>query len=267
MTNNHTKPNHPPTTAAMTARAGQEAASMPFIKNLASSGPSPHPRSASPLPANPSPPRRPQAANLFPRSPHGVPRRAPVAVRRGRAQALDRAVLRAVDDGPSEAAAGAGGGPGGAGVGAARAWTSIEALRLDKFLLLVRRVWAAMVRYAARAESAVVLAVCREYVFDGDGGDAGLGVLPLGLKLHVLDIWVDELEREGVLAEEKNKAWVREMGDLVEALRRNGTRVVRERAKESYEDERLPWAARPMEEDEEGEEDEDEDEGWGGIDD
>ncbi|ATY65885.1 nucleolar, Nop52 [Cordyceps militaris] len=269
----------------MTARAGQEAASMPFIKNLASSGPSP-------LPAPPLP------------SPLTLSPRADRKLRTSSLEALTAflAGRRSLSDGdarklwtglyyglwmtdrpkPQQALAADLAGL----VLALRApcvgpwlrafwhvlgaqWTSIEALRLDKFLLLVRRVWAAMVRYAARAESAaVVLAVCREYVFDGDGGDAGLGVLPLGLKLHVLDIWVDELEREGVLAEEKNKAWVREMGDLVEALRRNGTRVVRERAKESYEDERLPWAARPMEEDEEGEEDEDEDEeGWGGIDD
>lgn len=264
MTNNHTKPNHPPTTAAMTARAGQEAASMPFIKNLASSD------------------RKLRTSSLEALTAFLAGRR---SLSDGDARKLWTGLYYALwmtdRPKPQQALAADLAGL----VLALRApcvvgpwlrafwhvlgaqWTSIEALRLDKFLLLVRRVWAAMVRYAARAESAVVLAVCREYVFDGDGGDAGLGVLPLGLKLHVLDIWVDELEREGVLAEEKNKAWVREMGDLVEALRRNGTRVVRERAKESYEDERLPWAARPMEEDEEGEEDEDEDEGWGGIDD
>lgn len=154
-------------------------------------------------------------------------------------------------------------------------WTSIEALRLDKFLLLVRRVFAAMITYAveqgAEAKTTVVN-VCREYVFDGEGGASGLGILPLGLQLHVLDIWVDELDKAGVLAEEKEAAFVKELGDMVELLRRNGTKSVRERAKESYDDERLPWGtkAESMDEDEEdeeeGEDGEDED-GWGGIDD
>lgn len=146
-------------------------------------------------------------------------------------------------------------------------WTSIEALRLDKFLLLVRRVFAAMVQYAMdkRGEgTAVVLHVCKEYVFDGEGGSSGLGVLPLGLRLHVLDLWVDELDRAGVLADEKHEALVKAMGDMVQALTSNGTKVVRERAKESYEDERLPWGTKPESTDEEDEEDED---GWGGIDD
>ncbi|KAJ6785614.1 hypothetical protein PWT90_00487 [Aphanocladium album] len=153
-------------------------------------------------------------------------------------------------------------------------WTSIEALRLDKFLLLVRRVFAAMVKYAVEQggeAKTTVVDVCREYVFDGEGGSSGLGVLPLGLKLHVLDLWVDELDKAGVLGDDKQEPFVKELGDMVEALRRNGTKVVRERAKESYDDERLPWAtkAESMDEDEEEEEEEEEEdeEGWGGIDD
>lgn len=157
-------------------------------------------------------------------------------------------------------------------------WTSIEALRLDKFLLLVRRVFAAQLRFVVEGgEEAknVVLDVCREYVFDGEGGNGGRGVLPLGLKLHVLDIWVDELERAGVLGEDKFEGFVKEMGDMVEKLRRNGDRPVRERAVDSHDDERLPWGtkAESMDEsaEEDGDEDEDEDDededGWGGIDD
>lgn len=141
-------------------------------------------------------------------------------------------------------------------------WTSIEALRLDKFLLLVRRVFAAMLQQVG--DEAVVLDVCREYVFDGEGGRSGLGELPLGLRLHVLDLWVDELERAGVLGDDKRQGFVKAMGEMVEKLRRNGIKVVRERAKESYEDERLPWAAKAESMDEDEDEDED---GWGGIDD
>lgn len=150
-------------------------------------------------------------------------------------------------------------------------WTSIEALRLDKFLLLVRRVFAAMLAHAkehgAEGQKAV-LEVCKEYVFDGEGGSSGLGALPLGLRLHVLDLWVDELEKAEMLGEEKYEGFVKEMGDMVEALQRNGVKAVRERAKENYDDERLPWGtkAESMDEDED-EESGGEEDGWGGFDD
>ncbi|KAK8150452.1 hypothetical protein G3M48_001924 [Beauveria asiatica] len=153
-------------------------------------------------------------------------------------------------------------------------WTGIEALRLDKFLLLARRVFAAMVRYAKEGgmeERDVVEGVCKEYVFDGEGGSSGLGQLPLGLRLHVLDLWVDELDREGVLGEAAQEdgemqGLVRKMGDMVEELRRNGVKTVRERAKESYEDARLPWGSKEESMEEEDEQDEEED-GWGGFED
>ncbi|OAA41826.1 Nucleolar, Nop52 [Cordyceps fumosorosea ARSEF 2679] len=150
-------------------------------------------------------------------------------------------------------------------------WTGIEALRLNKFLLLVRRVWAATVRLALQGEEgrATAVKVCRECVLDGEGGRDGQGELPLGLRLHVLDVWVDELEREGALGGgprgEEAEGLVAELGGMVQALTRNGSKAVRERARDSYEDERLPWASK-AEEDEE-DEGEDSDDGWGGIED
>lgn len=137
-------------------------------------------------------------------------------------------------------------------------WTSIEALRLDKFLLLVRRVFAAQLRYAKQHDykDDVILDVLKEFCFDGEGGSSGLGVLPLGLRLHIMDLWVDELEREEILEDEDAKEFLAEIGKLVDALRTSPVKGVRERARDTYEDERLPF----------GEHEDGDDEEWGGID-
>ncbi|KND89415.1 Ribosomal RNA processing protein 1 [Tolypocladium ophioglossoides CBS 100239] len=152
-------------------------------------------------------------------------------------------------------------------------WPRVDALRMDKFLLLVRRVFAATARWVKQrayqgAEVAAVVDVLREACFDVDEERA----VALGLRLHVLDLWVDELEREAVLAAAEDaevdaarETFVRAVGDMVEALRRSPVRSVRERAKEGCEDGRLPWGARPGEEDEMAEDEEGE--GWGGIED
>lgn len=137
---------------------------------------------------------------------------------------------------------------------------------MDKFLLLVRRVFGAHVRYARerRWRGDEVLDVLRRECFDV-GEEEGVA---LGLRLHVLDLWVDELEREKALGEgdEVRGEWVRKMGDIVDALRGSPVKAVRSRASESYNDERLPWSVKG-DEDEGDEDGEDEDEGWGGIED
>lgn len=157
-------------------------------------------------------------------------------------------------------------------------WPHIEALRLDKFLLLVRRVFAAQVRwvrdhgYESSPALDGVMGVFAEWCFDAEDEHK----VALGLRLHVLDIWVDELEREGVLASAKGegeeegdpkaKAFVETIGALVDLLKRCPVKSVRQRAVDSHEDEKLPWVE--VEEDamdEDDEEDEDEDGGWGGI--
>lgn len=144
-------------------------------------------------------------------------------------------------------------------------WTSIEALRLDKFLLLVRRVFAAQLRYAKQHDykDDVVLDVLREFCFDGEGGPSGLGVLPLGLRLHIMDLWVDELEREEILEDDYAKEFLADIGKMVNALRTSPVKGVRERARDTYEDERLPFAEKEGNEDEQQDGD---DEEWGGID-
>ncbi|KYK54437.1 nucleolar protein NOP52 variant [Drechmeria coniospora] len=159
-------------------------------------------------------------------------------------------------------------------------WPSIDALRMDKFLLLARRGYAAHVRwvkqrgYGADEHVPDVARVLREVCLDVDEEAR----VALGLRLHILDICIDELENEGVLSpveddeplEAVRTAFVQLFGDMVEELRRSPVKSVRERAKEAYADERLPWATR-----EEGDDDDEmgesdggaDDEGWGGIDD
>jgi ribosomal RNA-processing protein 1 len=142
-------------------------------------------------------------------------------------------------------------------------WTGIDVLRLEKFLLLVRRVFAAHVVLAKNkgyegSESDMVLAVFRDWPFDKEGD---LRRVPVGIRLHALDIWIDELEKLETLEDPKAQAFVRTMGDMVEELKRCPVKQSRQRSAEVLEDERLPWVAK-----EEVEVEED-DEEWGGIDD
>lgn len=150
-------------------------------------------------------------------------------------------------------------------------WSTIDALRMDKFLLLVRRVFSAHVRYAREKkwkgkEVEQLLELLGEKCFDVR--EEGVA---LGLRLHVLDLWVDEMDKEKALVEgegELRAEWVRKMGDLVDGLRASPVKAVRARAAESYEDERLPWGKKAEEEAEDDDEDEDgEEDGWGGIED
>ena len=143
-------------------------------------------------------------------------------------------------------------------------WPQIDRHRMDKFLLLVRRVFAAHVRHARG--DADVAGVLAEWPFEGSGD---LRRVPLGVRLHVLDLWVDELEREGILAEGEEegsdgRVRVERVGEMVQGLLHCPVKQVRERARESYDDERLPWAKKGDEDEEEGAEEEEEE--WGGID-
>ncbi|KAH0494567.1 hypothetical protein TgHK011_001184 [Trichoderma gracile] len=157
-------------------------------------------------------------------------------------------------------------------------WPHIEALRLDKFLLLVRRLFAAQVRVVKQRgyKGDVVEGVKRVlkgWCFDKEDEQR----VALGLRLHVLDVWVDELEREGALGDavqegdEDARGFVEFVGELVEGLKRCPVKSVRQRAGDSHEDERLPWVEKKDDDGEGGEEDDDEEMGgeddgeWGGI--
>jgi ribosomal RNA-processing protein 1 len=148
-------------------------------------------------------------------------------------------------------------------------WSSIDALRMDKFLLLVRRVFGAHVRYERESRwRGGLLEVLETKCFDVREEEG----VALGLRLHVLDLWVDEMEKEKALGDDEDEErleWVRRVGGFVDALKASPVKAVRTRARDSHDDERLPWATAREDEEQSGEdggeEGEDEDEGWGGI--
>ncbi|CAJ2512655.1 Uu.00g007740.m01.CDS01 [Anthostomella pinea] len=145
-----------------------------------------------------------------------------------------------------------------------REWTSIDVLRMEKFLLLVRRVVGASLAWAGgdggnkknggskkttkgeaqnigRAEAMMALLAAWPLEPTGD-----LSKVPSGVRLHVLDIWVDEAEKLRLLeqgADEGQKDLLDRIRQLVEAQSKSTCKPVRVRAKESLADGRLPWNA------------------------
>jgi len=160
----------------------------------------------------------------------------------------------------------------------AREWTGIDVLRMEKFLLLVRRVVGTGFKWMKKSsennkkskKDSKKSAGAGESLWDMQRVDDILGMLgewpfsledeariekgtekeelvpqtiPVGLRLHVLDIWVDEAEKVGMLDEQdiEGAKIVQRIIDQVDALEQATTRpAVRIRSKESLEDERLP---------------------------
>lgn len=145
-------------------------------------------------------------------------------------------------------------------------WDRIDVLRLDKYLLLVRRFVGAGMRWAVKEK------VIDEWVKSvQDEGLAPLEVkekkVPTGLRLHVLDVWVDEIEKLELVEDEEK---VREMLlGPVETLAKDGfMKAWRNRAKETLADDRVKeWRGEPVGErksTEDGDDGESEEE-WGGC--
>lgn len=180
----------------------------------------------------------------------------------------------------------------------AREWTTgIDVLRMEKFLLLVRRMMGSSLAWMQLREPAKKSARTRKRAFDGsvespsvrfddkkveqmlglladwpfrpdeesrkEDEEDGLmpKIVPVGLKLHTLDVWVDEAEKARIL-EESHEAEARDRGKgketgrtealsgnevlerlskIVETLHsKTLSPAVRKRSKESLLDERLP---------------------------
>ncbi|KAI1798671.1 hypothetical protein F4811DRAFT_566250 [Daldinia bambusicola] len=138
----------------------------------------------------------------------------------------------------------------------AREWTSIDVLRMEKYLLLVRRMFAASLAWVGdgrkgkkgsqwagkRADG--MLQLLEEWPLEKTGD---LSKVPVGLRLHVLDLWVDEAEKLELLVEEgdesakDNGRFLERLRTIVETQSKSTCKPVRSRAKESLSDERLPW--------------------------
>ncbi|KAK4152059.1 nucleolar protein,Nop52-domain-containing protein [Chaetomidium leptoderma] len=190
----------------------------------------------------------------------------------------------------------------------AREWTGIDVLRMEKFLLLVRRVVGAGFKWMRKGSGNGGGGSAKKGK-EGSGWDASkvdelVGLLgewpfaledearieqttgeeegqitqkiPAGLRLHVLDIWVDEAEKAGLLEDddEEAKEVLQRISDQIDALEEETTSpAVRVRSKESLADDRLPGNRKPAGEAEEEEEDQDKEGAqggtgdWGGFDD
>ncbi|KXX82024.1 Ribosomal RNA-processing protein 1 [Madurella mycetomatis] len=188
----------------------------------------------------------------------------------------------------------------------AREWTGIDVLRMEKFLLLVRRVVGAGFKWMRREDGRqgegdgegrwdgvrvdAVLGQLGEWPFALDD-EARIGLrmqqqqqgaeqdalipqtIPVGLRLHVLDVWVDEAEKVGLLedGDEEAARIVQRISDLVDALEQATTRpAVRIRSKDSLSDERLPGNKKPPSEAREDQNTDDgpgDDGSWDGFDD
>jgi ribosomal RNA-processing protein 1 len=146
-----------------------------------------------------------------------------------------------------------------------REWTNIDVLRMEKFLLLTRRYLGATFQVLQRGDWEEALV--REHM------DLLMEIpcnvenmrIPNGMRFHVIDIYVDELERVGLLEDEDRKDGP--LDALLEPLRRlakeSPTKPVRTKAKEQLQDERLPGNKKPEEE----EQPEGDDDQWGGFED
>jgi ribosomal RNA-processing protein 1 len=123
----------------------------------------------------------------------------------------------------------------------AREWTNIDVLRMEKFLLLTRRYLGATFQVMKKGtweeESVKVhLELLQEVPCNVEDMR-----LPNGLRFHVIDIYVDELERVGALDSEEDSEVPIER--LLEPLKRlaekSPMKAVRNKAKEALKDERL----------------------------
>ncbi|KAK3352828.1 nucleolar protein,Nop52-domain-containing protein [Lasiosphaeria hispida] len=150
-----------------------------------------------------------------------------------------------------------------------REWTSIDVLRMEKFLLLVRRVVGAGFKWmktggqndnrgdapwdADRVSD--TLRLLTEWPFspseeaelpagpEKDNESLAPQTIPVGMKIHVLDIWVDEAEKVGLLDEDDEEASkiLQQISEHVDKLEQKTTSpAVRVRSKESLADDRLP---------------------------
>ena len=118
-----------------------------------------------------------------------------------------------------------------------REWGGIDALRMDKFLFLVRRVVGEGFAFVAskgwKKEGLLerYLAVLEEVPLSVRDVK-----VPNGLRFHVVDIWVDELEK----ADAEHKAPVQLVLTPLRVLSKESpTKSVRKRVGEALEDERL----------------------------
>jgi len=154
----------------------------------------------------------------------------------------------------------------------AREYTGIDSLRMDKFLFLIRSYVNAGFAYCAKSHwkdedtTKQYLDLLREIPLNPRDAK-----VPTGLKYHVVDVYVDELEKVG----DENAPYEEVMQPLVEFGQKAVLKSVRKKVDEALDDGRVKEWLGIEEDDEElseaeeevDDEEEDEDEEFGGFDD
>jgi ribosomal RNA-processing protein 1 len=145
-----------------------------------------------------------------------------------------------------------------------REWASIDALRMDKFLYLVRCYVQEGFQYVRRAGWDVTLVEEYMNVLETTPFELRSVRIPNGLRYHVVDLYVDELDKAD---EDSTSPVERLIAPMKKMAKDSPNKTARKRATEALDDERLGrWKTRKEigeESEEEEEEDEDEEEGEG----
>jgi ribosomal RNA-processing protein 1 len=142
-----------------------------------------------------------------------------------------------------------------------REWTNIDVLRMEKFLLLTRRYLGATFKVLQGGEWEEALVRQHVDLLEEIPCNVDNMRIPNGMRFHVIDIYVDELDRVGALEDEVPlDALLQPLKNLAQ---KSPTKPVRTKAKEALADERLPGNEKAEEE----EPTQGEDDQWDGIDD
>lgn len=153
----------------------------------------------------------------------------------------------------------------------AREWSHIEALRLDKYLYLIRQYLNASFQFLSRQKWKSDILEQWNDILEETPLNAKDMKIPNGLRYHVLDIWVDELQKvEGAEWEKEERGGTLDtVVQPIEKLAEEGKlKVLRDAAKECLADGRLrAWRGQKDTEMNQDVEEDDEEVEWGGIDD
>lgn len=151
----------------------------------------------------------------------------------------------------------------------AREWGHIEALRLDKYLYLIRQYVFASFQFLSRNKWKKSILEEWNHIIEEIPLECEDMKIPNGLRYHVLDVWVDELEKiEEDWEKDERTETLEKLVEPIEKLAKDGKlKALRNAAKECLADERLrAWRGQEDEVMSEGENDEEEEEvEWGGF--
>lgn len=150
-----------------------------------------------------------------------------------------------------------------------REWSHIEALRLDKYLYLIRRYLNASFEFLSRQKwKKDIVGQWNEIVEETPLNPKDMKV-PNGLRYHVLDIWVDELGKVSAQKWEKDPGseTLEVLLQPIEKIKKEGVlKVLRDAAKECLGDETLQsWRGIEVQKEDDTSDTSDGEVEWGGF--